>query len=155
MSIWVCLLSAGECVCVCVCELCAALQHDTNTLHVCFSKSHLLLLLFLPSSTRLFIMPHTRFPSHPLTPTSPRPPLSSGEEASKRGRFTRAVISARLSFPFPSLPLSLSRTLSLPRSPSEIIKEPTSNPIQPCRTKAVQHTRNARGCSGTRNVCET
>lgn len=85
-------------------------------------------------------------PSSPLPPLPPLPPLllyRPEEEARKRGRFTRAVISASLSFPFPSLSF-LSRTLSVPRSPSEIIKEPTSNPIEPCRrrqcSRAITHS---------------
>lgn len=53
-----------------------------------------------------------------------------------------------VSHPIPSLSHSLSLSLSftllsLPRSPSKIFKEPTCNPIQPCRTRqcsqAVTH----------------
>lgn len=99
--------------------------------HACLSITHLQQskkkssTYFFSPFPLIFILPFSlspprspSFPPHPLlfftfccplslTPSPPLPHLPSDEGASKRGRFTRAVISARPSFPFPSLSLSL------------------------------------------------
>lgn len=81
-----------------------------------YPKSPLILLPFLLST---FCCPLF----HSMSPFSPAlPSLLPNEEASKKGRFTRAVISARPSFPFLSFCLLLPRSFSC--SASGIFKSP-------------------------------
>lgn len=118
----------------------------------------------------IFILPFSlspprspSFPPHPLlfftfccplslTPSPPLPHLPSDEGASKRGRFTRAVISARPSFPFPSLSLSYAPAhyLYLARSlarPQRYLKSPLVIPSKRAGRGSTTELSHAQDCS--------